>query len=226
VPLHERGGTLDADAGRALPMFGERTRRVSSAPSLRAKPIDLANMGKAYWIGMLFLTGVLIFCWFDSDVGPGHPVCALLVTACAFFLTPGVAVPAVRLAVRVVPHRWFRVAASERVLHRALGVGIFGWLLERSGWNRHVADPLRGFDGTRAGLPSLAHSARGGEIAHGACFVFHLLFAAAALFTGHPWGAVWIFFPGVIFHLYPLLLQRSILLRLQPLFDRSGSQPW
>jgi hypothetical protein len=46
-----------------------------------------------YWTGMLFMAGVLIFCWFDDDLGPGHPVCALLVTAWTFALTPGVLSP-------------------------------------------------------------------------------------------------------------------------------------
>ena len=166
---------------------------------------------------------VLVVCWFDRDVGPGHPVYALLVTTWAFVLTPGVAIPAVRLVTRLFPRQWFRVPAGERVLHRMLGVGVFGWLLERSGYNAQVADPLRGFDGTRAGLPSLEQSARGGAIAHGVCFAVHLLFAAAALFTGHPSGALWILLPGVVLHFYPVLLQRSIMLRLQPLLDKSGS---
>jgi hypothetical protein len=55
------------------------------------------------------------------------------------------------------------------------------------------------------------------------CFAVHLLLAAAALFTGHPWGALWILLPGVVLHLYPVLLQRSIMLRLQRLLDESGT---
>ena len=82
---------------------------------------------------MLFWAGVLIFCWFAR--GPGHPVYALIVTIWTWLLGPGVAGPVMRR----LPRRWFRVPAGERVLHRMLGVGIFGWLLERSGWNRHVA---------------------------------------------------------------------------------------
>jgi len=50
-----------------------------------------------------------------------------------------------------------------------------------------------------------------------------MLLAAVALFTGHPWGAVLILLPGVVLHLYPVLLQRSLMLRLQPLLDKSGS---
>ena len=176
-----------------------------------------------YWIGMLLMVGFLIDRWFDDDMGPDHPACALLVTAWTFFLTPGVAIPAVLLVTRLLPRHLFRVPAGERVLHRMLGVGNFGWLLERSGWNRHVVAPLRGFDRTRAGLPSLERSALGGIIAHGACFAIHLLFSAAALFTAHPWGALWILLPGVVLHLYPVLLQRSIMLRLQPLLNEPST---
>jgi hypothetical protein len=176
-----------------------------------------------YWVGILFMAGLLIDRWFDDDIGPDHPAYALLVTTWTFFLTPGVAIPAVLLVTRLLPRHWFRVPAGERVFHRMLGVGNFGWLLERSGWNRHVIVPLRRFDGTRAGLRSLERSALGGIIAHGACFAVHLLLAAAALFTGHPWGALWILLPGVVLHLYPVLLQRSIMLRLQRLLDESGT---
>ena len=176
-----------------------------------------------YWVGMLFLAGLVVDRWFDDDIGPDHPAFALLVTTWTFFLTPGVAIPAVLLTTRLLPRTWFRVPAGERVLHRILGVDTFAWLLERSGWNRQVVVPLRRFDGTRAGLRSLERSALGGIIAHGACFAIHLLLAAAALFTGHPWGALWILLPGVVLHLYPVLLQRSIMLRLQRLQDESGT---
>ena len=55
-------------------------------------------------------------------------------------------------------------------------------------------------------------------------FAVHTLLAAVVLFTGHPWGAaLWILLPGVVVHLYPVLLQRSIMLRLQPLLDKSLS---
>ena len=170
-----------------------------------------------YWSVMLFVAGLLVDLWFDDDMGPDHPAYALLVAAWTFFLTPGVAIPAVLLTTRLLPRRWFRVPAGERVLHRVLGVSNFGWLLERSGWNRRVVAPLRRFDGTRARLLSLERSALGGIIAHGACFAVHLLVSAVALFAGHPWGALWILLPGVATHLYPVLLQRSIMLRLQPL---------
>jgi hypothetical protein len=162
------------------------------------------------------MAGVLIFLWFDDDVGPDHPVYALILTTWTFLLGPGVAIPVILR----LPRHWFRVPAGERVLHRALGVGIFGWLLDRSGYNRRFVYPMWEFPNTRAGLLFRAQAARGGASAHGACFAIHILLAAVALFTGHSWGALWILLPGVVVHLYPVLLQRSIMLRLQPLLDR------
>jgi hypothetical protein len=168
---------------------------------------------------MLLWAGALGFLWFA--LGPSHPYYALLVVAWTWLLGPGVAGPVMRR----LPCRWFRVPAGERVLHRLLGVGIFGWLLERSGWNRRFAAPMRGFDGRRAGLLSLERSVRGAASAHGTCFAIHALLAAVALVTGHRWGALWMLVPAVVPHLYPVLLQRATMLRLQPLLDKSGSCP-
>jgi hypothetical protein len=170
----------------------------------------------AYWSGMLFMAGCLIVFWFAR--GPGHPAFALLVIAWTTILTPGIAVPLLRL----LPPRWCRVPAGERVLHRILGVSIFGWLLERSGYNRRNVYPAWGFSITRTRLSLRALAARGGSGAHAACFAIHALLAALALFTGHPWGALWILLPGVVVHLYPVLLQRSIMLRLQPLLEKTS----
>jgi hypothetical protein len=198
---------------------------VSTDPSPKARSMDLVsvlqhdrNVRVAYWIGMLIGAVVLMVWWFAR--GPGHPVFAMIVIIWTAVLTPGVAVP----VLLCLPHRWCRVPAGERVLHRLLGVGIFAWLLERSGWNRRNVYPAWGSAITRARLPLRVLAARGGGGAHGVCFAIHVLLAAVALFTGHPWGALWILLPGVVVHLYPVLLQRSILLRLQPLLDKSGSR--
>jgi len=64
---------------------------------------------------------------------------------------------------------------------------------------------------------------RGAASAHGTSFAVHTMLAAVALFTGHQRGALWILLPGVVVHLYPVLLQRSLMLRLQPLLDKPGS---
>src|SRR5262245_31553936 len=139
----------------------------------------------SYWTAMRSWAVLLVVFWFA--LGPDHPVYPLMVTAWTWVLGPGVAGPVMQR----LPRRWFRVPAGERGLHRVLGVGIFGWLLDRSGWNRHLAEPMRGFNGRRSGLLALEGSVRGGTSAHGTCFAIHVLLAAVALFTGQPQGALW-----------------------------------
>jgi hypothetical protein len=192
----------------------------AKSPDLVALLNEKTSVAVAYWIGMLIGAGILIVFWFDGDIGPSHPVFALALIIWTAVLTAGVAVPVLRR----LPPRWCRVPAGERVLHLILGVWIFAWLLERSGWNRRTVYPVWGYSITRTRLPVRVRAARGGGGAHGFCFAIHILLAAIALFTGHPRGALWILLPGVVVHFYPLLLQRSIMLRLQPLMDKYGSR--
>lgn len=154
-------------------------------------------------------------------VGPDSPWCAVTVVAGTFALEPAVAAPAMHR----VPRHWFRVPAGERILHRVAGVGLFGWLLDITGWNRAVAKPMRSFSGNRAGLVHLEESLRGNVSAHGTCFAIHIVLAILGLLSEHPLrAALGMLLPGVVVHLYPVLLQRSIMLRLQPLLaaDRPG----
>jgi hypothetical protein len=163
-----------------------------------------------YRFGLLFLAVELTVAWFV--LGPSRPWRGVIVVLGTSALVP--AVPA--RFMRRVPRQWFRVPTGERALHRILGVGVFGWLLNVSGWNRRVVEPLRGFSGKRAGLLSLEESARFGVISHGIGFAIHVLLAVLVLFGRHPWSAaLWILLPGVVLHLYPVLIQRSIMLRLQ-----------
>lgn len=192
-------------------------------PSQRPNPKDLVallqqdrKVALAYWTGIFVLAGVLVVCWLDDDVGPGHPVFATLLTGWTLMLGPGLVAPAIRF----LSPRWWRVPEGERVLHGILGVSVFGWLLDRSGWNQHAVYPTWGFSITRTRLTFRALAARAGGGAHAACFVIHALLAAVALLSGHPWGALGILLPGVVIHLYPALLQRSIMLRVQPLLER------
>ena len=153
--------------------------------------------------------------------GATTPWYAVSVACGTFGLVIALPTPAV---MRHVPRQWFRISARERLLHRMLGVGVFGWLLDVSGWNRHFLEPLRAFSGKRSGLPSLEQSVRAAAVSHGICFAIHVLLAVLALFGRYPWsGALWMLVPGIVVHLYPVLLQRSIMLRLQPLLDTTGS---
>lgn len=164
----------------------------------------------------LCTTGLVIFLWFE--LGPDNLFYALLVAS----WTANLGLVVIPLALRL-PARWFRVPSGEHMLHRMMGVGAFGWLLDRSGWNGRVALPARGVNVTRASLPRLQLCMRAAAGAHGIAFVPHILLAALALLTGHPWGALWIVLPGVVVHLYPVLLQRANLLRLQPLLGKASA---
>jgi hypothetical protein len=173
----------------------------------------LTSTAVTYWSGVLVSAAVLMFLWFH--VKPG-PIYALLLTMWTFLLGPGIAVPVMLR----LPPRWFHVSEGERFVHRMFGLDVFEWLLARSGYNRRVVHPQWSFSINRAGLPSRALAARGGASAHGASFVVHIVLAALTLLRGYPWGAAWILLPGVVLHLYPVLLQRAILLRLQPLLPK------
>jgi Glycosyl-4,4'-diaponeurosporenoate acyltransferase len=192
---------------------------VIAEPSPKPNPMD-DFQSAWYRLILLFLAMLLAVGWFV--LGPNSPAYSVGVVAGTFVLGPVVAAPVMRR----VPRQWFRVPTCERVLHRIAGVGIFGWLLDVSGWNRRLAEPMRGFSGKRAGLPSLEQSLQGNVSAHGTCFAIHVLLAILALLSRYPWSAaLWMLLPGVVIHLYPLLLQRSIMLRLQPLLDKTGSVP-
>jgi hypothetical protein len=203
---------------------------VSAKPSPKPNPFDF--IFQSIWLRLTYLlfwaTYITVF-WFV--LGPASKVAAettpLYAVSVAWGTCAlGVAVPAPAV-MRRVPRQWFRVSPRERVLHRMLGIGVFGWLLDVSGWNRHVLEPLRGFSGKRTGLPSLEQSVRAAAVSHGICFAIHLLLAVLALFSRHPWSAaLWMLLPGVVVHLYPVLLQRSILLRLQPLLNKTASADW
>jgi hypothetical protein len=200
-------------------LFGQRGGNLWQAATMAPPPLDLSTLNRvnaiavAYWGMILVWTFVVTVVWFTR--GPDHPFVALFTAICTFALTPGVAVPLVRR----LPVRWYGVPAGERLLHRVLGVGFFGRLLERSGWNRNNAYLPTSL--TRGRLPLRVDAARGGMAAHGFCFAIHVLLSAAALFTGHAWGALGILLPGVFIHLYPVLLQRAVMLRLRPLLEKS-----
>ncbi len=196
-------------------------------PSPKAKLFDILFQSAWLRLGYLLFWAIYISVfWFvlgpaSKVAGATTPLYAVSVAWGTAAL--GVAVPAPAVMQRV-PRRWFRVPVGERALHRFVGVGVFGWLLDASGWNRHVLEPQRGFSGKRAGLLSLEQSVRAAAVAHGTCFAIHVVLATLALFSRHPWSAaLWMLLPGVVVHLYPVLLQRSIMVRLQPLLDKTGS---
>jgi hypothetical protein len=159
------------------------------------------------------------FSWFTT--GPGNLAFAIQVIGWTFVLDPVL----IDLVERFMPDSWFDVPKGERVIHRLLGVSIFSRLLEISRWNNVIVRPILQTEGYRPGtkvsVALRANSARRGGGAHAICFALHVLLAAATLFAGYQRNALWVLLPGVVVHLYPTLLQRSILLRLQPLLERA-----
>ncbi len=192
---------------------------IEDPPSPKSNPMAVFQSGW-YRLALLFFAAYLTVFWFV--MGPANPWYAVAVAWGTCSVEP--AIPAA--VMRRVPRQWLRVPAGEHALHRIAGIGVFGWLLDVSGWNRLIK-PMRGFSGKKSGLQSLEEHARFGAIAHGICFAIHFFLAVLALFGKHSWtGAAWMLAPGVVLHLYPALLQRSMMLRLQPLLDRqSGNRP-
>jgi hypothetical protein len=188
---------------------------MSTQPPSRAAPIRLPWW---HWIGIIVATGIVVWNLFTAPLGTPNQAVVLVVWSYGILLV--LAGP----AVRSLPHQCFRVSRRERILHRILGVEIFDRLLERSGYNRRVARPMRGFDGTKGGLHGLERSLRRNAGAHIAGFAIHLVLAVVALAIGRPWGAaLWILLPGVVVHIYPVLLQRSLMLRVQPMLRSQAS---
>lgn len=169
-----------------------------------------------YMVGAIGMAGLLIFCWLKR--GPDHPVYGILVASWTLVVGPLIATPAVQR----IPRHWFRVPESEAWFHRLLGVGFFRQLLIWSGWERFVHKRI--FRPTKDGLLPLEFSLRANASAHGTCFVIHIVLAVFTLLAGHRCGALWILLSGVFVHFYPVLLQRSMLLRLQPLLSRARIQ--
>jgi hypothetical protein len=178
----------------------------------RNKPVDLLAVRRI----TLFMGGLSVLMWFV--LGPDNPLVALMVTGC----TANLGLAAIPLALRI-PERWYHVPSAERWLHVLLGVPFFGWLLDRSGWNRTVALPMRQLKISRASLPRLLEMIHGAEGGHAIAFIPHAALAVLALATGHPWGALWILSPGIVLHLYAVLLQRWMTLRVAPLLRRPTS---
>jgi hypothetical protein len=172
--------------------------------------------GRRPWITALVMGALAAALW--RAMGPDNAPVALMVTFC----TINLGLAAIPLAKRF-PARWYHVPRAERWVHRLLAVPAFGWLLERSGWNRTVALPMRHLKVTRASLRDLLIEIHGSEGAHAIAFVPHAVLAALLLATGQRTGAPWILLPGIAVHLYPALLQRWMTLRVAPLMRRSGS---
>lgn len=121
--------------------------------------------------------------------------------------------------VRIPDLGWLWVRDWESRLYPALGVLLFGKLLDVIGWNRLVARG-RGFNGTREGLRELDQHTRRSEVGHSLCLVVTVAMALGVLSTGAWQGAAWLVVLGLLLHLYPALLQRLLRARIQSISAR------
>lgn len=117
---------------------------------------------------------------------------------------------------RVPDYDWMRVKRWEPRVYMYLGVGLFGKLLDVTGWNRIITKE-RGFDGTRRGIDGLDQHTRRSELGHVMCLLGTVFLAIGALVTGRWEGALWLVGLGVPLHVYPILLQRVLRCRIQAL---------
>lgn len=119
-----------------------------------------------------------------------------------------------------IPNRgWLWVGRWESRLYPALGVRLFGKLLDVIGWNRVIAEE-RGFNGTREGLQELDQHTRRSEVGHSLCILVTVAMALGVLSTGAWQGAAWLVALGLLLHLYPALLQRLLRARIQSVADK------
>lgn len=116
--------------------------------------------------------------------------------------------------------RFLRVHRWEPALYRRFGAGWYRRGLRALGWERLMAS-RRAFDGTRATLPALDRQTRTAEVAHTLlALVGWVLVAVAATFAA--WDAVgWLTAANVVFHCYPIMLQRMLRARLAALRARA-----
>lgn len=109
---------------------------------------------------------------------------------------------------------WFRVRAWEAPIYRWLGVYAYMTLLRLVGWER-LRKTAQGFDGTRASLAHYERRTREAEFSHVLLGGLNLILLSPA--ARHPDTALWLLLTGLLFHVYPVMLQRTLRQRLQQL---------
>jgi len=109
---------------------------------------------------------------------------------------------------------WFQVKPWEPGLYRRFGVYSYRALLRRVGWEAFRRD-AQGFDGSRGSIGTFERMTREAEYSH----LLLLLICAVlllALVAAHVWDTSgWLLGTTVFFHLYPVMLQRTLRARLQ-----------
>jgi hypothetical protein len=169
------------------------------------------------WAGALGVCalGAALIAFFARLLGLGSPLFAVefhfVGMACAVYVD--------KLLAPRLDGRRFEVSAREALVYRALGARLFMRTLRAIGWEAalRLGNP---FVLARATLRDYEHATRQGENAHALLFLLTIAVVAAAALRGQLGAAPWLLGTGVLFHVYPVLLQRTQRARLQPLLRR------
>lgn len=116
----------------------------------------------------------------------------------------------------------FEVSAAEVRLYGKLGVRAFMRGLRGVGWTALVRN-RKVFDGTRRTLATYERATRESENAHMWLFAVSLLPIGWTLAQGWWDATAWIASMSVLFHVYPVLLQRTQRARLASLLAKAES---
>lgn len=162
--------------------------------------------------------GGALIAFFARVMGLASPLFAFN----AHFVGMACAVYVDMLLVPRLDARWFEVSPREVRVYRALGALGFMRLLRAIGWERSMRIGQK-FQMRRATLGDYERATRHGENAHAILFVVTLVAALGLGIAGEVAGVLWLVGMGVVFHVYPVLLQRTQRARLKPLLARCAA---
>jgi hypothetical protein len=174
------------------------------------------------WAGVLAVcsAGTLLLVWLGHAMGIGSPIFAFEF----HFVGMAGAVYVDRLLVPRLESARFVVSPGEARVYRALGAHAFLRLQRAIGWEALLRRGQH-FELQRSTLHVYDRATRQGENAHALLFLLTLAVALAAALAGSAAAARWLVGMGVIFHVYPVMLQRMQRARLQPLLARLRRSP-
>jgi hypothetical protein len=169
------------------------------------------------WVGALGVcaASAALIALFGRWLGPGSALFALefhfVGMACAVYVD--------KLLAPRLDGRRFEVSAGEARAYRARGALAFLRLQRASGWEAALCAGQR-FEMRRATLRDYEHATREGENAHAILLLITAVVSLAEVALGVPQAAPWLLGQAVVFHDYPVMLQRTQRERLQPLLAR------
>lgn len=176
----------------------------------------------AAWAGALCVcaAGAALIALFGRWLGPESALFAFefhfVGMACAVYVD--------RLLAPRLDGRRFEVSSREARVYRALGALAFLRLQRAIGWEAALRAGQR-FELRRATLRDYDHATRQGENAHAILFLLTVVVSVGAIAAGAPKAAPWLLGQAVVFHVYPVMLQRAQRARLQPLLERLERRP-